>query len=462
MKCNIFISLVLVFVGPAKNLFGGGPDTLWTKRYDYQLIDWANYVLETSDSGYLFVGLTLTWGNGDYYIIKTDRLGELLWAKVYGSTQENEEAWAAIETTDSCYVIGGAVEYGVGEISIMKINKNGDSLWTRKLPFNIFSIQNTLDGCYIVTGNSGNYLVLAKLNPEGDTIWTKRWGPNGWNYGRSVLCCTDGGYIVTGQGSVFGPGVLLMKTDSIGNLLWAKTYGGNYGCDVKPTPDGGYIIAGYGGDAWDVYIIKTNADGDTIWTRTLGGYDTDIAYSVDITYDGYYVFFGETSSFGAGSYDFYLGKVTSNGETLWTKTYGDANIDECWYGRCTSDSGYILCGVYSQDGLHGDLYIIKTKSDITGVSEIQSSPNKTKAYLRMLNNPIADERIQFLYYLPREAEIKIVLYNSLGQEVKSLFKGYSEADIHRFQQNLEIPSGTYFLVLTVGRDNFVEKLVKVK
>jgi len=110
------------------------------------------------------------------------------------------------------------------------------------------------------------------------TTFQKTFGGTSWDEAHAVQQTTDGGYIVAGRADSFGVGgsdVYLIKTDSLGDTLWAKTYGGagsDEGWAVRQTTDGGYIVAGYtesfGAGLRDVYLIKTDANGDTLWTKT--------------------------------------------------------------------------------------------------------------------------------------------------------------------------------------------------
>ena len=58
-----------------------------------------------------------------------------------------------------------------------------------------------------------------------------------------------------------------------------------------------------------MWLLKTDSQGDTLWTRTYGGYQTDHSLSMDVTQDGCYLVAGYTASFGAGNNDFYLVKT---------------------------------------------------------------------------------------------------------------------------------------------------------
>ena len=71
------------------------------------------------------------------------------------------------------------------------------------------------------------------------------------------------------------------------DTLWTKTYGGSgyeRGASIQETSDSGYIVAGetysFAVGPNDVYLLRTDSLGDTLWTRTYGGDSTDAANSL--------------------------------------------------------------------------------------------------------------------------------------------------------------------------------------
>lgn len=215
------------------------------------------------------------------------------------------------------------------------------------------------------------FLVLilsGSLNAQ--TMFQATYGGNYYDYCETIEQTADSGYIILGSTSSFGAGnsdVYLIKTDSLGNLKWSKTYGDlgvDYGKAIKQTTDDGYIIAGFtnsfDSSSYDIYLIKINSLGDTLWTRTYGGDDWDQAYSVEQTLDGGYIITGSTYSYGLGDADVYLIKTNSFGDTLWTKTIGGLNEDVGKYIHLNSDGSYIITGFSNSFGSGDyDAYLIK-------------------------------------------------------------------------------------------------------
>jgi len=241
-----------------------------------------------------------------------------------------------------------------------------------------YSVQETSDGGFVIAGvtydgSSGIYVWLIKTDSLGYALWARTYGEGSMDYGWSVKQTRDDGYIIAGQTASFGMGsddVYLIRTNAQGDILWEKTYGGtssDHGYSVQETADGGYIVAGetysFGAGNLDVYLIKTDENGDTLWTKTFGGEGFDRGYSVQETRDGGYIITGSIRSFGTEYSDVWLIKTDENGDALWTKAYGGSNYDKGHSVEQTSDGGYIIAGkTYSLGAGNSDVYLIKTDS----------------------------------------------------------------------------------------------------
>ncbi len=313
-------------------------------------MDEGRSVQQTSDGGYIITGsIEPSLGKINVWLIKTDTNGDTLWAKTYGG-EKNIHGIAGQPTSDGGYILLGFqfIPWIDGNLWFSKTDSIGDTLWTKTYSRGGASdfgqsIQQTTDGGYIITGETEAYsngpsdLWLIKTDANGDTLWTKTFGDSGWDGGNSVQQTTDGGYIILGVTSSFAtaPGDLwLIKTDSNGDTLWTKTYGGtdiDVGTAIQQTSDGGFIITGYtyscGSGSSDVWFIKTNTNGDTLWTKTYGGSDVDESTAIQQTSDDGYIITGYTLSFGSGSSDVWLIRTDCNGDTLWTETFGGNGED---------------------------------------------------------------------------------------------------------------------------------------
>jgi hypothetical protein len=230
-----------------------------------------------------------------------------------------------------------------------------------------YSIQQTADGGYIIAGNTDSFgagandVWVIKLDSSGNKTWDKAFGTESDETAFSIQQTTDGGYVVVGNKTsldFFDAGVLMLRLDSNGDLLWEKVFDYSLNWDqafsVKQTDDYGYIIAGnmnYGSpdhDA-DILIIKVDSSGNVEWNKTYGGDGEDSARSIYQTSDGGYIAAGYTSSYGAGSLDFYIIKIDSLGNQTWSKTFGTTNYDAAFSIKNTPDNGIVIVGSMNSD-----------------------------------------------------------------------------------------------------------------
>jgi hypothetical protein len=364
-------------------------------------------IQQTSDGGYVITGSTRSV-NYDVFVIKLDSSGNLSWAKTIGGTN-SDFGYSIQQTSDGGYIITGYTSsFGAGgdDVFVIKLDSSGNLSWAKTIGGTNgdygYSIQQTSDGGYIITGYTSSFgaggddVFVIKLDSSGNLSWAKTIGGTNSDLGYSIQQTSDGGYIITGGSVSFGPrysDVFVIKLDSSGNLSWAKTIGGTdgeIGHSIQQTSDGGYVITGFtvsfGAGNSDVFVIKLDSSGNLSWAKTIGGRYFDLGRSIQQTSDGGYVITGFTESFGAGNSDVFVIKLDSSGNLSWAKTIGGTDFEGGFSIQQTSDGGYIITGyTYSFGAGNSDVFVIKLDSSgnslgcssVGFISPIVFSPSPT-------------------------------------------------------------------------------------
>ena len=345
-------------------------DTLWTKEF-INIHDQICYsVKQTNDGGYIIGGFSEdTLGSSDILLIKTDSLGNTLWDGTYGGN-DYDGGWFVTQTLDGGYILTGYD--GNGSLP------NGESL---------------------------SDLILIKTDSLGGIIWSQTDSTGIRHEGKEVIQTNDSGYVVLGLISMnYGMSTSLIKTNYLGDTLWTKKFQGLYDYhvmnSVKQTIDGGYIMTGYteiftGMNYYNqTVLVKTNSFGDTLWTKNYGGSDNEGKFVQQTISDSGYVFC-EKYMVSPNNYDIRIIKTKHNGDTLWTKTYGSIYDDFCWCIQQTNDGGYVISGTSYPIGMYPMVYIIKTdgNGNITSTFNIPtpSSDRKLKKVVDMLGREIKSQ-----------------------------------------------------------------------
>ena len=206
--------------------------------------------------------------------------------------------------------------------------------------------------------------------------WNKTYGGNQREIAYSVKQTSDGGFIFTGNTESYATGWCdgwLVKTDSNGNELWNKSFGGPNSDDlfyVEQTNDGGYITAGYTYLSTDFlssgWFVKTDSNGNEIWNRTIGGDDNNVAEFVQQTSDGGYILTGYSGTYGASNINYWVVKIDSQGNNLWDTTFTGTTDDFIKCIHQTSDGGYILVGSTQEFRVKDESEVFLIKIDSNG------------------------------------------------------------------------------------------------
>ncbi len=334
--------------------FGGMDDD---ELFSFQKIADGGYILGGSSvSGISGDKTQNTWaGSYDYWVVKTDSLGNKQWDKDFGGTGL-DWLYALQQTTDGGYILGGFSlsdssgdktqdTWGSFDYWVVKIDSLGNKQWDKDFggtnDDELYSLQQTNDGGFLLGGYSNSGI-------SGDKT-QNAWGGS-YDY-------------------------WIVKIDSQGNKQWDKDFGGIYDdllYSLQQTADGGYLLGGYSmsgisGDktqnTWgstDYWVIKIDSAGNKQWDKDFGGAGSDKLFSLQQTADVGTILGGYSNSHISGDktqdtwggFDYWIVKIDSGGNKQWDKDFG-GSINEDEFGNVfqTSDGGYLASGTsYSLAG----------------------------------------------------------------------------------------------------------------
>jgi hypothetical protein len=486
MRSAIISLTVMICLSFPAITFSQAPDTIWTRIIGGDLNDYGYSVEQTNDGGFIIAGCTNSFGAGfdDCYIIKTDESGNITWSKTYGGS-ETERAYCVQQTQDNGYIVAGhTCSFGAGQCDVwlLKLNANGDTAWTKTYGGSNYdfskSVMQLSDGGYIIAGHTGSYgagsydFYLIRTEASGEVIWENAYGGSQWDMAWSVDTTAEGGFITTGWTESFGAGgedVYVVKTDADGDTLWTKVLGGtgdDDGREVQLTSDGGYIIVGsteslYPGSRY-IYLIKMDSSGDTLWTRAYGGPDGNWGYSVHQTTDNGYVIAGYTYSY-TSLWDAYIVRTGLDGDTLWTRTFGWVDWDYAHSVRQIPGGGYIVTGWAEPYGPDYDyVWLLRLEADTDIDNRPDNSIIERFAIAQNYPNPF-NAQTAINYDLPEASNVTINIYDILGRRVETLIQGKQPAGYHQIAWDATCQSsGLYFYRIQAGDYSETKKMALLK
>jgi hypothetical protein len=277
-------------------------DTIWTKQYNILFNIGVSYqLIETNDKGFLMAGWTTLYDTttNDYgfakgQVIKVDSVGNLKWSKNYGSVNTGDVIYSVVETPEKDLIYAGIKDiYSLSGVDyqyyLFKTDSLGNLRWEKSNGSRYYlegytNIIKTKDNNYLLGGGS-NYtpstnqnapIQLTKINSNGDTLWRKEY-LRGALDNISDMYETDNGDIVF-TGWTYGftnhrqAAGFLYKINPQGDSLWMRiidsdTLHDDFIAHLSPTSDKGFILTGagfasgrYNADAW---IIKVDSLGCT-------------------------------------------------------------------------------------------------------------------------------------------------------------------------------------------------------
>lgn len=465
--------------------------TTWEKLFSAKNTDVFRSVKEVPAGGFVAVGYTSdsTVSDSDAYVVRMTALGDTLWTfRQNIGLSKKDLFYKVIVASDGGFVMCGYTSSITGisdDILIVKLNSAGQMVWTKTLggagrdrAQDIIELSN---GSFVVTGyttsSPASYYdaFLYKINSSGDSLWYKLYSTGSFLYddANSVRALSNGGFLMGGQSANGANGFdqFLIRTDDSGNVLWTKKFGTAATDNIEYIAvgnncfylAGGTAGAGMGGD--DGYVVKTDTVGNVIWAKTYGGSFPDDFHTVQITGDGGLIMAGTTSSTGPLQPNMWLMRTNSDGDSLWSNTYGGDNHDHGYSGIQSSDGGYVIVGHTGSFGFNGeDAYIVKTNSSGNVINELVyttvsalitptsvgcgTTNVQVKVLLRNFGNAIVPN-------VPSTADITGALTTTLTGLYNGNFHP-QDADTLIYSTTINTTAGgTYTFVLSTNNDNDV-------
>ena len=289
-------------------------------------------------------------GSADIFISKLDSMGNLVWARAFGSTDWDKGNSIALDNSGNIYATGffsdtvdfdpgpgvfNLTSVGITDIFICKLDASGNYLWAKSVGGTDYDF-----GISIKTDDSGN------VYTTGNFLDTVDFDP----------CAAT--YSITSMGTY---DIFILKLDSSGNYIWVKTFGGQEpqsvssidvdasgnvyttgyfytSADFDPGPNVFYLISE--GEN-DVFVSKLDSMGNFIWAKQFGNYDEDEGLSIATDNSGNVYTTGTfkvTVDFdpgqggynliSAGSEDIFISKLDSTGSFIWAKSFGNISVEK--------------------------------------------------------------------------------------------------------------------------------------
>lgn len=328
----------------------------WSKTYGGSGDDRGQKLIRTSDNGYVMVGysrstdgdVSTNAGLQDYWIVKIDASGTIIWEKTFGFPGI-DRAFSVVQTTDGGYFITGFLDvtasngegnddgfrkHGVGEFWGIKLNASGEREWRRYFGGTdndrSYDTVQTEDGGFLMIGSSestdfditnsqGSYdFWVVKVNSSGTKVWEKSYGGTEIDIAYAISSAGNGRYTIVGDSrsndgnitqSNGNADLWMIQIDGNGNLIWEKSLGGTQfdtGRGIYPIQSGGFVITGnsrsndndldQNNGQSDVWTLIVDNNGEISWKSSIGGSAEEFATGVIQTADKKIVIAGSSAS----------------------------------------------------------------------------------------------------------------------------------------------------------------------
>jgi hypothetical protein len=324
IKCILTLAFVF-FINSAKSQ----TDFVWGKQFGSEKDDYVlNHVMDINGNIYVagktsgVIG-TKNYGKNDGFLTKIDSSGNVLWSRQFGTPEEEDIQWCAIDKSGNIYITGsttgdlGGKNSGREDIFVIKYGSDGQFQWSKQFGTDSTDVAKGIwvsnNGSVYVTGYTNGKLgktasgktdcFIMKLDSNGNNLFTTQFGTPGDDYsyyvtggpGSDILVCgsTWGDLAAKNRGMIdgftgqfndkgevlkfiqFGSEgfdiAMVLEMDKEKNIFVGGTTSGNFGCQQ----------IGEG----DCFLIKFNEKGDLLWKNQFGTKNNDGIRGINIKYE---------------------------------------------------------------------------------------------------------------------------------------------------------------------------------
>lgn len=391
-------------------------------------------IAETIDGGYAVLGYTQSTDfdivdknneSFDFWVMKFSSEDILEWNKTFGGT-DDDRGYDIISTSDNGFALLGYSKSSDDDVSE---NAGAQDFW------------------------------MVKITAEGFISWQKTFGFLGADSGSSLVQTSDNGYLITGvldvsasngQGNSktflkhAGGDIWAIKLNSLGEIEWSKYFGGSFTdtpFGVVETVDNSYIIVASSDSndfnisnhkgSYDFWVLKISNEGNLIWEKSFGGSEVEEPRGITNTNDGNIVIVGDTRSTDIdissnnGGADLWMIKISTDGDLIWEKTFGGTSFDVARSISQSKDNGFIISG----NSRSSDLNFTNQGQNDAWILKVDNSGNL------LWQEFIGGSENEFLYdavQLKNQSIIAIGESASLDSDIKEN-KGFSDALIIKIE-----------------------------
>lgn len=361
--------------------------------------EFALHVLPVNDAqgGHILVGQTGSYGQAaantspNAYILRTDESGSRLWSISAGGSGYDYLNMVA-ETTDGWLAVG-SVNYGGpnSDVLLMRISASGSLVWSRRIGTpernevgdHILAQGNDefiISGSRFITGGGtdGDVLVM-KINGQGDVLWTSLLGSDRQDSPNAIRSTADGGFLIAGTRTTLPTQqAFLLKLDAAGGLVWERTWQAVQGSvtitRLIPAADGGSILTGQGSSA--LQVMKLDDTGDVVWSRAYqqGAYNSGVSLG-SFGEDGYLIV-GASSNPDFSLPRMMAMRIDELGEVVEARSYaGDLGNANGRSAVVEAEGGVTMVGSLSTGG--GDVLLVRTQVGDDGLGALCNEQQET-------------------------------------------------------------------------------------